>query len=321
MEKAKDEETVKVKRLCVTDRPFTQIIQRNYLYVDKTKFIYDILNGYGYQSCFLSRPRRFGKTLLLDTMSELFQGNRDLFKGLWIDKSDYQFEKHPVLFLDMSYDDISSSEDLKNNIKDDLEEFADEHDIKLAKKSCGRMLKQLLKKLYKKNKVGTVILVDEYDSPVTRYLSNLDLAIDNRQVLHDFYLSMKKNNRYVHFAFVTGISRFGLTSLDSGANNFKDISLMPEFAAICGFTSDELISFFSNRFTDTLTNLKSNKSIAWNAGHKALMAKIHQWYDGYNWLGPDHVYNPFSIINFFDEKNNFARFGPCQVSRPICLLL
>jgi hypothetical protein len=302
MEKHKDKETMNVKRLCTTDRPFKQIIQLNYLYVDKTKYIYDILNGYGYQSCFLFRPRRFGKTLLLDTMSELFQGNRRLFKDLWIGKSDYQFAKHPVLYFTMTYDDIKTSDDLKSNIKKDLKRFAAEHKMHLTEDSCSRMLNELLTKLYKRNNVGTVILVDEYDSPVTKHISNMDLALKNREVLHDFYQSMKTNIRYIHFAFVTGISRFGLTSLDSGANNFKDISLMSEFASICGFTKNEIIAFFSNRFPDTLKQLKSRKSIAWNAGSKALMNKIHEWYDGYNWLGPEHVYNPFSIMNFFDEK-------------------
>jgi hypothetical protein len=297
-----EKENEKVKPLVASDRPFREIMQENFLYVDKTKLIYDILNVYRYKSCFLSRPRRFGKTLLLDTMSELFQGNRDLFKGLWIDKSDYQFQKHPVLFLDMSYDEIETSDKLKHFIKKDLIEFASRQDIKLHKDSFSNMMKQLLATLYNKNKVGTVILVDEYDSPVTQHISNMNLALKMRKVLHDFYLSMKKNNRYLRFAFVTGISRFGLTSLDSGPNNFKDISLMSEFAAICGFTKNEIITFFSNRFPDTVKELKSRKSIAWNAGSMALMKKIHEWYDGYNWLGPDHVYNPFSIINFFDEK-------------------
>ncbi|MDR1035783.1 MAG: AAA family ATPase [Deltaproteobacteria bacterium] len=144
MKMEKDKEKVKVKRLCASYRPFAEIIQRNYLYVDKNKFIYDILNGHGYKACFLSRTRRFGKTLLLDTISELFQGDRDLFKGLWIGQSDYQFENHPVMFLDMSYGDIATSENPKRTIKKDLLEFTVEQEIELTDDSLDSMMKQLL---------------------------------------------------------------------------------------------------------------------------------------------------------------------------------
>jgi hypothetical protein len=163
----------------------------------------------------------------------LFQGDRNLFKGLWIGKSDYKFKKYPVLNLGMSYDEIETGDDLKYFIKKNLIDFAAEHEIELSEDSFATMMKRLLKALHTKNNVGTVILVDEYDSPVTQHVSNMDLAIKMRQVLHNFYKSMKQNIRYVHFAFVTGITRFDLTSPDSGPNNFKDISLMPEFAAIC----------------------------------------------------------------------------------------
>jgi hypothetical protein len=209
----------------------------------------------------------------------------------------------------MAYDEIYTRDDLIARIKMDLKDAADFEEIRIPASSAGHMLGNLLKGLSKKHGVGVVILVDEYDAPVTKHIPDRKLAEANRDVLHDFYQSIKTNIDYIHFAFVTGITRFAMTAMDSGPNNFLDISLMPEFAGICGFTPSELNACFKDRFEETLSSLKDNKDISWNAGVKAFKAKLMDYYDGYNWLGAEHILNPYSILNFFQHKK-FDTYWP-----------
>ncbi|MDR1040055.1 MAG: AAA family ATPase, partial [Deltaproteobacteria bacterium] len=227
------------KKLSLNDKPFRKIIQGNYLYADKTKYIHKMITEY--DCCFLSRPRRFGKTLLLDTLDELFQGNSELFEGLWIGApNEYDFERHPVLRFNMAYAKISTKKDLEDYIEYDLRDAAKIEGVEITSNSYDTMLRELLRGVNEKYKVGAVVLIDEYDAPVAWNISNRTLASDNCDVLHGFYTSLKKNINYIRFAFVTGITRFALTALDSGPNNFTDISLDPDFAGICGFTFPEI---------------------------------------------------------------------------------
>ncbi|MDR1166109.1 MAG: ATP-binding protein [Deltaproteobacteria bacterium] len=291
-----------MKALPLGDPSFKKIIQRNQLYADKTKYIHEMLNVS--DCCFLSRPRRFGKTLLLKTISELFQGDRELFKDLWIGaQSDFSFKRHPVLTFNMAYDKISTQNDLIDRIEDDLKDMGIEHDVVITKKSYGKILEQLLKGLSKKYGVGAVILVDEYDAPVTDHITNRNLALACRDILHDFYRAIKTSIDYVRFAFVTGITRFAMTAVDSGANNFLDISLNGQFAGICGFTRHEVDVLFEDRFEATLEILKAKGELPPSADVDDLKAKILEWYDGYNWLGEERVFNPYSILKFFLEKH------------------
>jgi hypothetical protein len=290
------------KKLPLGDPIFKKIILNKQLYADKTEYIHEMLNVS--KCCFLSRPRRFGKTLLLNTISELFQGDRELFKDLWIGtQSDYGFERHPVLKFNMAYRKISTPDELTGRLERDLKQMGVEHDVAITRDSYDEILEQLLKGLSKKHGVGAVILVDEYDAPVTKHIENRNLALACRDVLHDFYTSIKTNIKYVRFAFVTGITRFALPPVDSGANNFKDISIDSRFAGICGFTRSEFEVLFEDRFEETLEGLKANGDLPPNADVCDLKAKILEWYDGYNWRGNERVFNPYSIINFFDEKH------------------
>ncbi|MDR1312307.1 MAG: ATP-binding protein [Deltaproteobacteria bacterium] len=301
---------MELKKLPQGDPPFKEIILNNQLYADKTEYIRKMLNVS--KCCFLSRPRRFGKTLLLDTISELFQGDRELFKDLWIGaQSDYGFERHPVLMFNMAFAKISTPDDLTGKIERKLKEMAIEHDVAITCDSYDEILEQLLKGLSKKFGVGTVILVDEYDAPVTDHILDRNLALACRNVLHDFYRSIKSNLRYVHFAFVTGITRFAMTAVDSGANNFLDISLDKKFSGICGFTLNEFNVLFKDRFEETLERLKAEGDLPPGADVDDLKAKILDWYDGYNWLGNEHVLNPYSIIRFF-YNNYLASYWPNQ---------
>ncbi|MDR1037488.1 MAG: ATP-binding protein [Deltaproteobacteria bacterium] len=293
---------MEMKKLCLNGLSFKDIIQRNFLYADKTKLIYKMLNVYDYTCCFLSRPRRFGKSLLLSTIDQLFRGDRKLFDGLWIAKSDYQFERHPVLNFTMTFSEIENKYDLINGIKRKLKVLAEVEGVTIDDGTYTEMMEQLLRRISNKHGARVVILVDEYDSPVTKHISNRDLALDNRDVLHDFYESIKTNIDYIRFALVTGITRFAMTSMDSGPNNFKDISLKSQFAGICGFTPKELNKLFKNRYPRTLEKLIKNGDLGPDAGFEELEELIIKYYDGYNWLGRSNILNPFSILSFFDEK-------------------
>ncbi|MDR1040664.1 MAG: ATP-binding protein [Deltaproteobacteria bacterium] len=296
------------KELPLGDPTFREIIQGNLLYADKTNYVFNLIKGP--KSCFLSRPRRFGKTLLLDTLEELFRGNRELFKGLKIDgKKDCPSETHPILRLNMAYDPISAKEDLMHWIEWDLCRMAKKENVEIFAKSYNGMLEELLDGLSQKFGKGVVVLIDEYDAPVAGHISNRKLASDNRGVLYGFYTSIKKNLKYIRFVFVTGVTRFTMTALDSGPNNFVDISLDPNYAGICGFTLSEFNRLFSGRLRGTLGSLKTKGAIDQNTDRESLKAMILDWYDGYNWLGTQPVLNPYSILNFFNE-NRFGDYWP-----------
>jgi hypothetical protein len=314
-----------MKELPVSDMTFRKIISEGRLYADKTRYIHQMINDYTF--CFLSRPRRFGKTLLLDAMKELFLGNRELFEGLWIDpsrsssgldsdstlatepKSDYDFKKHPVIRLRMNYAKTDSPDALEATITRMLKAAAHDEELTLTEEQYDVLLEELLKKLSAKYGVGVVVLIDEYDAPVARHIDEPELAAANAGVLHDFYVTLKMNTEYLRFVFVTGITRFALTAMDSGPNNFQDLSLDPEYAGVCGFTISEFDELFKDRMEDALNVLIKNGEMEPGATKKDLREEIRNWYDGYNWLGPERVFNPYSMLKFFNQRS-FDSYWP-----------
>ncbi|MDR1165516.1 MAG: ATP-binding protein [Deltaproteobacteria bacterium] len=297
---------MKHKNLPLADPPFSEIIRDNLLYADKTKYVFDMINGP--KLLFLTRPRRFGKTLLLDTLEELFLGNRELFKDLWIGTdTDYAFEKHPVLRLNMAFSQLSSEQNLAQKIMNKLRLAAENEGITIRSQSIDDILEGYFTGVSKKYGVGAAILIDEYDAPVSGQILNEKLAWDNINILHSFYTALKANRKFIRFGLVTGITRFAMTALDSGPNSFVDISLKPEYAGICGFTISELETYFGDRFDETLASLKDQGGIAQGADRESLKEMIFNWYDGYNWLGKERILNPYSILYFFYE-NYFGGF-------------
>jgi hypothetical protein len=290
------------KELPLGNQTFAQIVDQNLLYADKTKYIYELVKS-SKKNYFLSRPRRFGKTLLLHTISELFSGNRERFKGLWIDQSNFTFPKHPVLFLSLSQ--VSASpEILQKNIINDLSIIAKHAKLEVTGETPGTYLGNLIQALSEQYKAEVAVLIDEYDAPVTRNMSNQNVAEANANVLHNFFAILKKPYvaPNIRFTFVTGITRYALTSMDSGANHLVDISLKPEYAGLCGFTIEEFDSYFADRLEVTLSKLKETGDIEFSASVDDLRSEILHWYDGYNWGGETRVLNPYSILNFFDKN-------------------
>jgi hypothetical protein len=283
---------------------FVKVIRDDLLYADKTEFIHRLIKRSA--SYFLTRPRRFGKSLLLDTMEKLFSGQRELFEGLWIAESGYEFKPHPVIKLTMNYAETGTADLLKENILGDLRKIASKNKVTVDETLYDRYLVTLVENLAEKSENGVVILVDEYDAPITRNLGNMEAAEANRNVLHGFYSKLKELDKYLRFTFVTGLTRFAMTALDSGPNHFTDISLDAQYEAICGFTVEDLDRLFGDRMEATLSALRSGTVNAPETVPE-LKQLILDWYDGYNWGGAARILNPFSILNFF-QNNKFSSY-------------
>ncbi|MDR2198034.1 MAG: ATP-binding protein [Deltaproteobacteria bacterium] len=317
---------------------FSEVISDNMLYADKTEYIYNIIKKF--KVCFLCRPRRFGKSLLLSTIQSLFSGERELFKGLWIDSSDYTFQKHPVIRLSMDYSKTSEPGMLEKQILLDLHDLGKDEGISITDLTIDAALKQLVKGLYENynNLQSTasidhdrqepvrkvVILIDEYDAPIIDNLDNSMMAENNHKILHDFYRGFKNLDNIIRFVFVTGISQAARASLGQTSNNIDDISLMPEYAGICGFTLQDLDSLFADRYEETLNVLITKKKMQPDATVADLRKQLLHWYDGYVFDGetpfdettsdkPIRVLNPYSIVNFFKVqsfKDYWLKAGP-----------
>jgi hypothetical protein len=272
-----------MKKLPLSVQTFRKIRTENYIYVDKTKEALDLINNYTY--VFLSRPRRFGKSLFLDTLREIFRGNKELFKGLYIyDK--YDFEPHPVIKISWA-GDFKTLESTKEMALTIMQENQDNLNIQCENyTNPSACFRELIRKAYKKYNKKVVILIDEYDKPILDNIEkeNLDVAKQNREFLRGFYTIIKDSDEYIRFAFLTGVSRFSRVSIFSGLNNLVDISLDPRFAKICGFTHNNLLNEFGE-YTKDID-----------------LEEVKKWYNGYNFLGDEKLYNPYDIVLFLDKK-------------------
>ncbi|MDR1655989.1 MAG: AAA family ATPase, partial [Deltaproteobacteria bacterium] len=275
-------ETMPPKLLPLNDPTFAEIRNpdKPLLYADKTQYIYELLRS-NLKNFFLSRPRRFGKSLLLSTIKELFVGDPKIFEGLWIagEEVHYVFPRHPVLHLSLSVSS-TSSERLEANIIANLSDIAKKSNLDVMGDSPDIYFGRLIKALYESTNSKVVILVDEYDAPVTRMMEDQKIAKSNAKVLHDFFAILKAPDVVpcIHFTMVTGITRYALTSMDSGANHLNDISLNPKYGGICGFLRDELVPLFADRLETTLSELKIKGIMKPSDGQKQLIDKIHFWY-------------------------------------------
>ncbi|TAE03446.1 MAG: AAA family ATPase, partial [Bacteroidetes bacterium] len=225
------------------EQSFLKIRQNNLLYVDKTEYAYRLIESNPF--CFLSRPRRFGKSLFLSMLKEIFLGKKHLFEGLFIyDKIDWQ--EYPVIFMDFSLMDFKSL-GLENAIHQRLDEIAQYYAIEFTKDSMGSKFKELLGKLHEKTGQQVVILIDEYDKPITEYLEDKQKASAQRDILKTFYSIIKGSSEHIRFFFLTGISRFSKVSIFSDLNNLTDLTFHEEYNTICGYTPQELEAYFGER--------------------------------------------------------------------------
>jgi len=269
-----------MKYLPIGIQTFEKIRNSNYYYVDKTMFVKKLENG-GYY--FLSRPRRFGKSLFLDTLKEAFSGNKELFKGLYLyDNWDWE-KKYPVVKISFGGGKVRTPEALINYMNFILKNVSQDHQIELKEAIPDEQFYELIKSLSEKRGSQVVVLIDEYDKPILDAIENIEVARENREILKDFYSVLKDADPYLKLVFLTGVSRFSKVSIFSGLNQLNDITVDPSFAAVCGYTQSELENIFEDRLKDFDKN------------------KVKEWYNGYAWLG-ESVYNPFDILLLFDKK-------------------
>ena len=226
-----------MKKLSLGRQTFSNIINENLIYVDKTEYLYNMItNGTAY---FMSKPRRFGKSLTVSTLKEIFRGSKDLFKDTFIYDSDYNWVEYPIVHFDFSkFDADKNIDDLNQMISDIIDVHATEYNIQLDTTLVTSRFDELLRKLSKTNQV--VVLIDEYDNPLISNITDIEKAKKIKDILKGFYKIIKSCDEYVKFAFLTGVTKFSQISVFSGLNNLTDISMDRRYSAICGYTQDEL---------------------------------------------------------------------------------
>ena len=282
-----------MKKLPLGIQNFKEIIEDNHVYVDKTMYIHRLIsNGKSY---FLSRPRRFGKSLLLDTIAEVFKGSKELFKGLWISETDYDFMSYPVVKLDMSNISCETPDVFKHTLSARVMDYIEEEGIRVSDETPSGLLNNLIKGLHRKFNQKVVMLIDEYDKPILDHITNIEIAEANRIILSEFYGILKSLDSNIRFIFFTGVSKFTKTSVFSSLNNLSDITMLEDYSNICGIPVDDLHIVFGDR----IKSLSEHKNFK---HHPSLLDIILLWYDGYSWDGETKLLNPFGLLSFFHAK-------------------
>lgn len=285
-------------KLPIGIQDFEEIINNGYVYIDKTAIIYDLITrGKPY---FLSRPRRFGKSLLISTFAALFSAKQHLFKDLWIAQSDWDWIEYPIIRLDMSTINNSTSEMLESSLIAELTKIASRHGYEIKGLTSPDYLSSLIDKFSTSQKV--VVLVDEYDKPILDQLGDVQIANQNREILRRFYAILKARDADLKFVFLTGVTKFSKVSVFSGLNNLKDISLNNTYCTLLGLTEQEILRYFT-------TDLEA---IAEKGGESldVVQHMLRKWYNGYCFSqsqNAQRVYNPLSVMNFLDTAtfNNY----------------
>lgn len=269
------------RKLPIGIQNFREIRSDDHYYVDKTDLALKLVDeGKHY---FLSRPRRFGKSLFLDTLKELFEGNKPLFQGLAAYEQWDWSVKHPVLHLSFGRKSYTTEQDLLYTLHTQLSQLEDQFGVTKRFEDADGRFSDLLLAIKNNTGLPVVVLIDEYDKPILDALQNKALARSNRDILRGFYSVIKDHDAQIKFTLLTGVSKFSKVSLFSGLNNLKDLTLDPRYSTLCGYTDHDIDTVFEPE----LAGLDREK--------------IRTWYNGYHWLG-EGVYNPFDILQLFDNR-------------------
>ncbi len=277
----------KLPNLPVGAQYFERVRKTNSVYIDKTEYIYRLCLPAN-RSYFLSRPRRFGKSLTLDTIHELFAGNRALFEGLWIAYKWDWSQTFPIIRLSLAA--IGHAGGLPEALAEAMHDIAEKYQIELKKKHPGSLFRELIAKIAEKTGKNVVILIDEYDRPIVDYIDPYNLEMVNRQrdTLKQFFGILKDASNLIRFLFITGVSKFSKVSIFSDLNHLIDLTLAPDFAGLCGYTQAEL----EHSFAPYLQVMPPDT-----------LEKMKLWYNGYSWDAKTWMYNPFSVLNFFSIEH------------------
>ena len=280
---------------------FDQIIEDGYVYVDKTDMLYSLVkSGKIY---FLSRPRRFGKSLLVSTLKNYFLGRKELFKGLKIDALEKDWKVYPVFHIDFNGGEYTIKGALRSAILSYITDWEKLYEIEKGEEelNLGFRFKRILEAAYKKNGLRAVVLIDEYDKPILDVLDyDKDLEEEHRNILKGFYSTFKGADEYLQFVFLTGVTKFSQVSVFSGFNQPKDISMHVKYETLCGISQEELESYFREPIEQMADE--------YSCSYDEMMNKLKSQYDGYHFSKRmTDVYNPFSLLNAFDsgEMNDY----------------
>ena len=276
------------RRLPIGIQTFRKLREQDCYYVDKTAFIERLLRGGTHY--FLSRPRRFGKSLFLDTLKELFEGNEALFAGLYIHGRHNWSERHPVVRLSFGGGSFTEPATLHEDVAFQLEDLEEAAGIASHDGGAAPRLRRLLRTLHRQTGQGVVVLVDEYDKPILDALEAPAVARANRDYLRGLYGVIKDSDAHVRFTFLTGISKFSKVNLFSQLNNLTDLTLDRRYSSICGYTDADLDTVFAPE----LAGLDRER--------------IREWYNGYRWRGEEKVYNPYDVLLLFDSREFAAHW-------------
>lgn len=281
-----------MRKLPIGISTLENIINDHCVYIDKSQFVAQLANAGRYY--FLSRPRRFGKSLFVDTLKQAFLGNKAVFNGLYLEKNWGWDKKHPVIHISFGTGNFTAAGELDKRINEILQSIAAQYDVSLNKETHGGNLKELIEALQKKSGGQVVILVDEYDKPILDAIIDTEQATLNREILKGFYGTIKDCDEYLRFVFLTGVTKFSKVGLFSGLNNLDDITLSRAYADICGYTQSEL----EREFAEYLNKGSVDE------------VKLKRWYNGYNFAGSDaqKVYNPFDILLFFSKNCEYKNY-------------
>ena len=276
-----------MKKLPIGIQTFSEIIQEQYVYVDKSGIAVDLVASGKYY--FLSRPRRFGKSLFISTLQALFEGRKELFTGLAAENRWAWDTRYPVIKI--SFAGVARTvSDLKQDIANILKANQRRLGIQCElTEDIGGCLQELIEKAFEQYQQKVVVLVDEYDKPILDNLDQVAVAREAREILKDLYTTIKDCDAFIRFAFLTGVSKFARVSIFSGLNNLNDITLDKRYATICGYTQHDLETVFAKHLQG------------------ADMARVQAWYNGYNFMG-ERVYNPFDILLFIDRDFVFDNY-------------
>ncbi len=278
---------------------FSEIIKGNYLYVDKTEQVYKVAMKGKY--FFLSRPRRFGKSLLINTLQCLYEGQKELFKGLWIENNWDWTKTNPVIWIPFNNLDYTTL-GLEKVVTDWLHIEAQKHNLTLEGESAAQLLRNFITEAHQKTGRKVVVLIDEYDKPLIDFLddSKREQFETNRRFLKSFYGILKPSDMHLELVLLTGVSQFSKVSIFSDLNNIQDISLNRDYGELVGINQTELEAHFSKE----LDVIAEEKGIT----KAELVAQIKSWYNGYTWDLRTCVYNPFSLLLFFANHGEFRSY-------------
>lgn len=273
---------------------FEKIRKEDCLYVDKTALVYKLVSKG--QFYFLSRPRRFGKSLLLTTIEAYFEGRKDLFAGLAMQRLEEEWTRHPVILLSLARYDAKEERSLESILESNFKDLEEKFDCNGdASETFTVRFGNIIKGAYKKHGKGVVVLIDEYDAPLVANIDNSKEHERLRGILKSVYTNLKDMDRYIRFGMLTGVTKFSRMTIFSGINNLKDISLLPEYSEICGITEKELHENFQPGITKLAKRLQTD--------YNGALAALKENYDGYHFTEDSaDIYNPFSLLNALDDS-------------------